>query len=242
MDISFFKNNPEFVFILLFLYIIIVFFYDKVKKNIKSRKFIEFLDIIRFLLVISPAIFIIFQTISIYDYKQQFSLNANNQHLFFTLIFFVIGNMVSYMSYVYITKFIIPTSFRSNSIFLIPFIHSMIYFIYLINQFTDYFDKQKNMFSMILHFIKNRAPIDHHNTSIYIVIYILVEVLISFIYVIIIYVNKTDNKIMDLICDQSDINKKCIENISQDVLTFTMFIKLILVLFYMVAIMIKTIF
>lgn len=226
---QFIQNNIGIVLSILYICLSIIFFYERVKKQIKHKQVIEVLDILRFLIILVPLLFFL-QTI-IKFMSPNVKLSKNNQHILFSLVLFIVGNLLSSVTFKIVMDKLIPTSLvkKNDFIFLIPLIHSIIYIIYIINQMSTIFDEMKHPFGMLMSFIKNRLPMNQNSSATYISVYILLEVIFAIVYVIIVYTNKSNNKVMKLICNNTKITKTCYKDVSKDIFVFSMFFKVILV-------------
>lgn len=227
-----------FILAFIFFSLTIIFFYERVKKRIKNKHIIEVLDIIRFLLLLIPFLLVFHIGINVLSaYNVQ--LSKNNQHILMSLVLFVLGNMLSSITVpILLDKLTLTSLVKKNDlIFLVPVLHSIIYIVYLINQMSNIFDEMKDPFSLLMSFVKNRLPMDHRSSATYISLYIILEVLFSIVYIIIVYTNKTNPKIMKLICNDSKLAKTCYKDISKDIFTFSLFFKVILVAVFFIYLM-----
>lgn len=225
----FIQNNIGVVLSILFICLSIIFFYERVKTQIKNKQIIEVLDVLRFLIILVPLLFFL-QTI-IKVLSPNVKLSKNNQHILLSLILFIVGNTLSSVMFKIVMDKFVPSSLvkKNDFIFLIPIIHSIIYIIYIINQISNIFVEMKHPFGVLMSFIKNRLPMNQHNSATYISVYILLEIIFAITYVIVVYTNKSNTKVMNLICNDNKISKTCYKDISKDILIFSMFFKVILV-------------
>lgn len=224
-----------------FVCFVIIFFYENVKKKIKHKKLLEIIETIRLILILSPLFVVSIMFVNYISKSYDMTIKDNNLHLILNVIFFIIGNLTIKIFFNLMIERLIPPTLipKTTLMFLIPFIHSIVFVVYMLIQFTTVFEN--NSLKPYIDILKNKSILNKHNTSVYILFYIMFEMFLVFTYVIVVYTNKTNPKVMELICSDGKFDKKCYNDVQDDVFKFSMLMRLFLMFIYILYMTFKSI-
>ena len=201
----------------------------QLKKRFRDETMVEMLTFVRYILILLPCFLLILFGIYLYfDLGSEFL--SRGLHILTILFSYLI---ITFISALVLKKGSKSISKLSNKyLILVPVINIIINMIYITNQYFDFFtelDAVGNYFSLI--------KLDNNNTFVshYIFGYLMFESFMISIYVMFV-INIEDEKILKFICsDKSNkLDKKCISEIIQDIFTYTMFIKFIVCVIFMI--------
>ena len=221
-------NLKVFVFIVV-TYIVLIFYMKQLKKRFKHETMIEILTFARYILILSPCfLFILFGIHLYFDLGSDFL--SRGIHLLTVMFTYLI---VTFIIGLTLKKGLKTMSKLSNKfLILVPIINIILNVIYITNQYFDFFtelDLVGNYFSLI--------KLDDENTIVshFIFGYLMLESFVVLIYVLFV-INIEDEKILKFICsDKSNkLDKNCVSEIIQDIFTYTMFIKFIACVIFMI--------
>lgn len=228
--------NLSNVFIGIFIFSII-FLPDKYLKNkIRNKDIKELIDIFKFICVTS---IILYGLISIIDLSSEHKIFDDGSHLVKSI---QVINIFVFMSTILIKK-LFKLFYKSNNdkgfLFIIPAMNALITVIYYFNQKSDFFLKfklLKNIFKFFKHNNLNKiTTLSKTITGV-----LLLENGIILIYILLIVNNSNNIDIMKHICETVDnkvsLNKKCANEILQDLFFYTLFFKLIVAIIIIIGI------
>lgn len=223
-------NLNIFVFIVS-VYIVLIFYTKELKKKIRHDTIVEMLTFIRYILLLSPIFLLIL--FGVYKY---FDLDSNflsrGLHLLTVLFTYLI---ITFISNLILKKGLKVMSGLSNKyLILVPLINIILNFIYITNQYFDFFTE----LDLIGHYF-SILKLDNENIFMSHLIfgYLMFESFIILIYVLFV-INIEDEKILKFICsDKSNkLDRNCISEIIHDIFTYTMFIKFIACVIFLIVI------
>lgn len=230
--LRFLRENIGMFLSISFVCFVIIFFYEHVKKKIKHKKLLEIIETIRLILILSPMFGLSIMFVNYISKSYDMTIKENNLHLILNVVFFIIGNLTTKIFFNLVLERLIPPTLipKTTLMFLIPFIHSIVFVVYILIQFTTVFEN--NSLNRYIDILRNKSLLNKYNTSVYILFYIMFEMFLVFTYVIVVYTNKTNPKVMELICSDGKFNKSCYNDVQDDVFKFSMLMRLFLLFVY----------
>lgn len=207
----------------------IIFLPDKYLKNkIRNQDMKELIDIFKFICVTS---IILYTLIFVVDLSSEHKIFDDGSHLVKSI---QVINIFVFMSTILIKK-IFKLFYKSSNdkgfLFIIPVMNALITVIYYFNQRSDFFLKfklLKDIFKMFKHNDLNKVTtLSKSITGV-----LLVENGLILTYILLIVNNSSNIDIMKHICDTTvdnkvSLNKKCANEILQDLFFYTLFFKLV---------------
>lgn len=224
------------------LLVVFLFLPDKyIKDKIRNKSIKEFVHISKFMLVINIIFYTIIFTINILTKNDTSSANFLKESTHVVKSIQVI-NIFTFVSVVIIKK-IFKIFYKSHNnkgfLFIIPIINILITLVYFLNQTTDYFLKFKlikHIFKLFkLSDINKLAKLSKAITGV-----LMLENAVVIIYILFIYNNENDVEIMKHVCESANnkvsLNKKCANEILQDIFFYALFFKLVVAIVIIVTI------
>lgn len=211
------------------MYTILIFYMKQLKKRLKHDTMIETLTFARYILILSPGfLFILYAVFLYFDLGSDFL--SRGLHLLIVLFTYLI---VTFIITLTLKKGLKIMSRLSNRyLIIVPLINIILNLVYIINQYFDFFselDLIGNYFS-ILKLEDENVVVSH-----YIFGYLMIESFVVLIYVLFV-INIEDENILKFICSDKSkkLDRNCVSEIIQDIFTYTMFIKLIACVIFMI--------
>ena len=211
------------------IYIILIFYMKQLKRKLKHESMIEILTFARYILILSPCFLFILFGIKLY-FKLGSDFLSRGTHLLTIMFTYLI---VTFIIALILKKGLKIMSRLSNKyLIVVPIINIIINLIYITNQYFDFFtelDLIGNYFKLLK--LENENIVVSH----FIFGYLMLENLIVLIYVLFV-INIKDENILKFICsDKSNkLDKNCVSEIIKDIFTYTMFIKFIVCVIFMI--------
>jgi len=220
-SLSDYFNLKTFVSIVV-VYIILIFYMKDLKKKFKHETTLELITFCRYILMLFPCfLFMLFMVYLYFDLGSDFL--SRGSYVLFVMITYL---MITFIIALFLKKSLkVMSKLSNNYLILLPIINMILNVIYITNQYFDFF---KELDIVGKYFSLLRLDDDSNFISHFIFGYLMLESFVVLIYVMFV-INIEDERVLKFICsDRSNkLDRKCMSEIIQDIFTYTMFIKFI---------------